>query len=194
MKPSMLVSAKDLQTLFAPMLLVMLVAACATEVAVTTQQVTITVDNATLEFIASDGDIVPEALETFFVRGDVTGYNGEAATGQYYCWGAFTDGAPGTAAGFTAVTQRIQIDGQGTLAFTGAEMSTEPMVVIGGTGAFRGASGTYTVPAMAEAADIDGDGEPEFDSAPQGIDVDGDGDNDGTGHIEFTVDLISAGG
>ncbi len=194
MKPHMLVSAKALQTLFAPMLLVMLVAGCAAEATLTTKQVTITVDNAAIEFVTGNGDMVPEPLETFFVMGVVTSYNGETATGHFYCWGTFTPGKPGTAAGFTAVNQRIQIDGHGTLVFTGAEMSTEPMVVMGGTGTFRGASGTYTVPAMAEAADIDGDGEAEFNSAPHGIDVDGDGDNDGTGHFEFTIDLISAGG
>ncbi len=158
--------------------------------AFTTQQVTVTVDNARLSFITSDGDMVPEPLETWLVTGDVTRFNGEQATGNFYCWGTFTQGEMGSAAGFTAYIQRLQIDGQGTLILTGAEMSSEPMVVIGGTGAFRGASGTYTEPAPVDGADIDGDGEAELDSAPMGLDLDGDGDNDGSGHFEFTLDLI----
>ena len=190
MKPQMLVSAKSLQALFAPTLVLALATGCAAYGGSTARQVTVTVDSAMIEFIRSNGDMVPEPLETFLVTGAVTGYNGDAATGHFICWGMFTRGEAGTAAGFTAVVQRLQVDEHGTFVFTGAEMSTEPMVVIGGTGTFRGARGTYTVPAMADGADIDGDGEAELNSAPQGIDVDGDGDNDGTGHFEFTIDLI----
>ena len=193
MNPHMLVFAKTVQALFAPTLVLALAVGCAVNAQPTTQQVTVTVDSATIEFITSNGDMVPEPLETFLVTGVVTGYNGEAATGHFICWGMFTRGEAGTPAGFTAVVQRLQVDGHGMFVFTGAEMSPVPMAVIGGTGTFRGARGWYTVPAMADGADIDGDGEPELDSAPQGIDVDGDGDNDGTGHFEFTIDLTSAG-
>ncbi len=189
----MLPSVKTGQAVFVPTLVLALATGCGATGAAPTKAVTVTVDSATIEFITSNGDMVPEPLETFLVTGAVTGYNGDAATGRFICWGMFTRGAPGTPAGFTAVVQRLQIDGHGTLVFAGAEMSTEAMVVTGGTGMFSGARGTYTVPAMADGADLDGDGEPELNSAPLGIDVDGDGDNDGTGHFEFTIDLTTAG-
>jgi len=96
----------------------------------------------------------------------------------------------GSAAGATAYIQRIQIDGQGTLMMSGAEMGSEPMVVLGGTGKFRGATGSYTEPSLSEGADVDGDGEPEMDGAPMGIDLDGDGDNDGTGRLTKNFDLL----
>ena len=159
-------------------------------VAFTTEQVQVTVDNARISFITSNGDLVPEPLETWLVTGDVTAFNGGDASGHFFCWGTFTQGEPGTPAGFTAYLQRVQVDGQGTLLLTGSEMSTEPMVVIGGTGAFLGASGAYTVPAPADGADLDGDGEPELNSAPVGLDMDGDGDDDGTGRFEFAFNLI----
>ena len=189
----MLPSVKTGQAVFVPTLILALATGCGAAGAASTKAVTVTVDSATIEFITSNGDMVPEPLETFLVTGAVTGYNGDAATGRFICWGMFTRGEAGTPAGFTAVVQRLQVDGRGMFVFTGAEMSPLPMAVIGGTGTFRGGAATYTVPAMADGADLDGDGEPELNSAPLGIDVDGDGNNDGTGHFEFTIDLTTAG-
>lgn len=154
------------------------------------REVTVRVENATFSYITGDEDPAPAPEETWFVTGDVTGVDGADAAGHWWCWGTFTHGQPGTAAGFTAFIQRYQIDGQGTVIVSGSEMSTEPLVVLGGTGAFRGASGTVDRPAPTEGEDIDGDGEPEMDGQPLGVDADGDGDNDGTGIIDVTFDLL----
>ena len=148
------------------------------------------VTNAILTYIDSNGDMVPHPNETWLVNGDVTQFEGQPATGNFYCWGTFLNEEMGSPAGATAYILRIQIDGQGTLMLSGAEMSSEPMVVLGGTGKFFGATGSYTEPEPSDGADIDGDGEPELDSAPQGLDLDGDGDNDGSGRIVFTFNIL----
>ena len=150
----------------------------------------IEISDANLTFIDSNGDMVPDPNETWLVEGKVSKFDGELATGAYYCWGVFLNKEMGTAAGATAYIQRIQIDGHGTLILSGAELGTEPMVVIGGTGEFHGAMGIYTDSPITEGMDVDGDGEPEMAGAPMGLDLDGDGDNDGDGHLIKSFELL----
>ncbi len=73
---------------------------------------------------------------------------------------------------------------------SGAEFSSEPMVVFGGTGQFLGATGSYTDGPMSDGNDVDSDGEPEMAGLAMGIDLDGDGDNDGDGNLVKNFDLL----
>ncbi len=94
----------------------------------------------------------------FLVVGDITQLDGESATGKFYCRGVFTDPALantlfGTSfpplldtppsGGLTFVQQRFKIDGQGTIIGSGDE-GDPPLAIVGGTGRFTGAHGSYT--------------------------------------------------
>ena len=154
------------------------------------EKLEVEISDASLTFIDSNGDMVPQPNETWLVKGRVTQIDGQPGSGTFYCWGAFLDEEVGSPAGFTAYIQRIQIDGQGTIMMSGAEMGSEPMVVLGGTGQFLGAMGSYTDGPMTEGNDVDGDGEPEMAGLAMGVDLDGDGDNDGDGRLVKYFDIL----
>jgi len=176
--------------LFIPILLLLGLAGRAPLPAFVLEKFTVEISDASLTFIDSNGDMVPEANETWLVKGRVTAIGGQPGSGAFYCWGVFLDEEVGSPAGFTAYIQRIQIDGQGTLVMSGAEMGSEPMVVLGGTGAYLGAAGSYTDGPMTEGNDVDGDGEPEMAGLAIGVDLDGDGDNDGDGSLVKNFEIL----
>ncbi len=111
-----------------------------------------------LDAVITINDLGPGPSASYFLTvGNITKVNGEAASGIYYCRGVFTggpvggplpplaDGTPPVVNGLTVVDQYFLIDGQGTILATGDESpTTEPMVVVGGTGRFRGVEGTKT--------------------------------------------------
>ncbi len=111
-----------------------------------------------LDAVITINDLGPGASASYFLTvGNITKVNGKAASGVYYCRGVFTGGpvggplpplaagTPPVVNGLTFVDQYFLIEGQGTILATGDESpTTEPMVVVGGTGRFRGVEGTKT--------------------------------------------------
>jgi len=100
----------------------------------------IEVENA--GFTPGSGDV-----NNFIVIGDIVTVNGHNATGKFFCKGVlFTGTENGTNpdAG-TYVDQRFRIDGVGSILGAGAEFDGigEHMAVVGGTGRWAGARGTY---------------------------------------------------
>lgn len=111
---------------------------------------TVRVENATITL-----NVLPAPSATFFlVIGTITQVDGALAGGTYYCRGVFTEtaalGLPNLAAGtpvpipgLTFVEQRFRIDGEGTIVGSGDE-GDHPLAIVGGTGRFTGAHGTYS--------------------------------------------------
>ena len=106
--------------------------------------------------ITANGGLGDPSATFFIVIGNITQVDGEAATGKFYCRGVVTnpaalglpplvDGTPDSG-GFTSVEQRFRIDGMGSIIGSGDEgdVTGEPLAIIGGTGRFTGAHGTYT--------------------------------------------------
>ncbi len=98
----------------------------------------------------------PPSASFFLLIGNITEVNGKDATGKFYCRGVFTDpeaiglrlpplveGKP-ESGGSNFVDQRFRIDGQGQIYGCGDE-GDPPLLVVGGTGAFKKAKGTYVV-------------------------------------------------
>ena len=103
----------------------------------------------------------PGSVTFFLTLGNITQCNGHAATGTFYCRGCFTNpaalglpalftGTPALPAGggVTFVDQRFRVDGLGQIYGSGDEGDFDaegfiPLVVVGGSGAFRRARGTY---------------------------------------------------
>ena len=90
-----------------------------------------------------------ETVTNFVVVGDITMVDGKQATGKYFCKGVFFPGSnfdPQSDAD-TFVDQRFRIDGVGSILGAGAEgdgdVEGDDLGIIGGTGKFVGASGTY---------------------------------------------------
>lgn len=105
--------------------------------------ITLSVENAEFEFTSMGGLFGRD----FVVVGDVTAVNGETATGTFYCMGVLLGDGSGTD-GFGAATfvgQRFRIDGRGTILGAGAEGDDtgESLGIVGGTGRFVGAQGSY---------------------------------------------------
>ena len=109
----------------------------------------------------------PTGVTSFIVIGDITHVNGDEASGTFYCRGVFTDPgalgvglpllAPGpTPDGISFVDQRFRIGDWGSIIGAGAENSSEPLAVTGGTGRFTGAVGSYTAAGLPLGAGGDG--------------------------------------
>ncbi len=100
-----------------------------------------------------------ETPSNFFVVGNIIRMSGTTVTGKFFCRGTefFTgtgSALPGPSPGAnTFVSHRFRIDGVGSLLGEGAEFDAllggDDLAVIGGTGAFLGASGHYAAVAGA---------------------------------------------
>ncbi len=122
-----------------------------------------------LDAVITINDLGPGPSASYFLTvGNITKVNGEAASGIYYCRGVFTGGpvggplpplaagTPPVVNGLTFVDQYFLIEGQGTILATGDELpTTEPMVITGGTGRFRGVEGTKTQVGIPFSPDFD---------------------------------------
>jgi hypothetical protein len=114
---------------------------------------TLRVENA---HITANGGLGDPSATFFIAIGEITRVDGEPASGNFYCRGVVTDPAslglpplaPDTpaAGGFDFVEQRFRITGVGSIIGSGDENDGEgePLAIIGGTGRFTGAHGTYT--------------------------------------------------
>lgn len=117
------------------------------------RHMTLRVENA---HITANGGLGDPSATFFIAIGEITRVDGEPASGNFYCRGVVTDPAslglpplaPGTpaAGGFDFVEQRFRISGVGSIIGSGDENDGEgePLAIIGGTGRFTGAHGTYT--------------------------------------------------
>lgn len=107
------------------------------------QPMTITVANSTITFVG----LIDDPVAYFIVVGDVDSVDGETVTGKFFCRGVlFDEGAVDATAGAVSfVDQRFRIDGVGTIQGAGAEGDDDdqPLAIVGGTGRFVGAHGTY---------------------------------------------------
>ena len=119
------------------------------------RRMTVRVENAVVT-----ANVLGDPSATYFlVVGNITQVDGESATGKFYCRGVFTDpafantlfgtsfpplvGGTPDPEGLTFVEQRFRIDGLGTIFGSGDE-GDPPLAVVGGTGRFTGAHGSYT--------------------------------------------------
>ncbi len=117
------------------------------------RHMTLRVENA---HITANGGLGDPSATFFIAIGEITRVDGEPASGNFYCRGVVTDPAslglpplvddtpdPG---GFDFVEQRFRITGVGSIIGSGDENDGEgePLAIIGGTGRFTGAHGTYT--------------------------------------------------
>ena len=102
----------------------------------------------------------PSSVTYFLTIGNITDFNGQVATGTFYCRGCLTNptaiglpalfpGTPTPVGGFSFVDQRFLVDGLGQIHGSGDEGDAGlggaalPLLVVGGSGAFRKARGTY---------------------------------------------------
>ena len=113
------------------------------------KRMTIKVANA----VFTDGPGAGTSVNNFVIVGDIVEVNSQAHTGTFFCKGvAFFNSDLGDSPSPMAVThadQRFQIHGKGSIIGAGAEgeadvPTVDDMAIIGGTGKWVGASGSYS--------------------------------------------------
>jgi hypothetical protein len=113
---------------------------------------TLVVDVANAHFVplstaaADPGDGTDTVGPFFIVKGDVVGFNGRPARGEFICRGiVFTSKGAPLPFGVAQVSTSFDILGRGVLFGSGLEFrSGQPgSAVVGGTGNYLGARGTY---------------------------------------------------
>ncbi|HXV78295.1 MAG TPA: hypothetical protein VEG60_00300 [Candidatus Binatia bacterium] len=114
------------------------------------RRLSIKVENAVL----TSGPGSSVSVDNFIVVGDITMVDGKPASGKFFCKGVLfptsvLDGGTPDPDAVTYVDQRFRIDGEGSILGAGTEVDgqaaiQDDLAVVGGTGRWVGAAGTYT--------------------------------------------------